>query len=910
MVGSWIALVLTGWAAGAEEGWEHPDYRPPTVRNAAQLVSNKSQRWCYPSGLSVYGEQASVDDMVFVGSVIGAGSADEPDGQDGLAHLLEHLWFRGEVAGADAALPVWSRQGQLGVWRNAYTDRDKTLYLTGGAPTSLEDLLALEAARLTAPLAGVDEATFAVEREVVRNELLRGYETSGRLGYDHVIAKLFPADHPYAHPTIGSHETLDGLSLADAQAFVEAHYTPKKTSVHVVGDVPLGRIPSLIEATFPPDLLVAGGGTVKTTPCATSAVRSVAPPEPVETGVTTVEASVDTPRAVIAWSLPGGFTADSGLAQSTMTLLEWSMEETLGRDVSCFVLDYEDGAVAACEADVQGGGRRTLRRMKKGVGFMWRNLSWDWGKTYQNVRWLQTTDFLEDNDYRWSTGGMLPSEGMAFAHYTGESDHFSQRYNWIATPGRGDAEEFTDAWLTKGRMTRTLIQPDKSEAVAPDITRPAALSDSRPLAEAGPADAETLAALARLPTPAGRSETALPTGLSVVALPGGATNLARVQVVLPGGSVAAETRGVHPMTGVFLKTIFGELGGRSFSRYSWYVGGEWYTRTDAEALTIGVSGDAQNIATLFYMVRRRLEQAAVSFANRGAWKSAQKERLGWLSGNAEVVASWKRLDALVGDHPGRSDLNAAALKAWSAVGSGEAQRWARDTVHPDGATLVVTGKVQAERVASLAERWFGDWSGESGASRPAARHHPLPEPPERAVIQVPRTVTSQHVVALSCQLDIERDRLDPVHELTAEWLDNRLQSTLRADRGVTYSPGASAQEIRRGGILLTLEARVQNDAADEAADVMVALVTQAATGAIPEAELDTVKRAVALRKARRYRSTSELAALMREDAVRGDAWDRLAAWPEEAAAVTPASIGQQLQSCLGHEVITVAGHPR
>jgi len=909
MLGS-LGVVLL-WlvpAMGADEGWEHPSYRPPTVRNAAQLVSNKSQRWCYPSGLEVYGEQARVDGMLFVGSVIGAGSADEADGQDGLAHVIEHLWFRSHTADGGGPQAVWTRQDQLGVWRNAYTDRDKTLYLTGGASASLEALLSLEAARLSEPLAGVDAATFDVEREVVRNELLRGYETSGRLGYDHVIAKLFPSDHPYAHTTIGTHETLNGLTLGAAQAFVEANYTPTRTSVHVVGDVPLGRLPKLVEATFPADLLVAPGGTVKTVPCSGSAARSATPPEPQETGITRIEASVDTPRAVTAWSVPGGLTPESGLAQSTMQLLEWSMEETVGREVSCFVLDYEDGSIAACETEVRGGGRRTLRRMKQGVRFIWRSPSWDWGKTYQNVRWIQTADFLDDNDYRWATSGFLPSEGMTFSHYTGETDHFSQRYNWIATPGRGDAEEYTAAWITRDRMTRTLILPDKAEATAPDVERPAALSSSLPIPAAdGPADAETLAALARLPSVADRSETSLPSGLSVVALPGGGTNLTRVMMVLPGGSVAEDARGVHQVTGAFLKTIFGELGGRSFSRYSWYVGGEWYTRTDAEAMTLGVSGDTQNIATLFYMVRRRLEQAAVSFKNRGAWKGDQQERLKWLSGNAEVVAEWKRLDALVGDHPGRVDLNAAALAAWSKVGSGDAARWARDTIHPAGATLIVTGKVQAERVAALAERWFSDWSGDEDATRPLAKRHPLPDPPERAVIRVPRSVTSQHVVALSCQLDAASDRIGPVHELTTAWLDSKLRGALRADSGVTYSPGAYTREIRGGGVLLTLSARVQNDAPDEAADAMVALVTQAASGEIPEAELDTLKRAAALQKARRYRSTSDLASLLREDAVRGDAWERLEAWPEEAAAVTPASVGQQLQRCLGHEVITVAG---
>src|SRR4051794_25031261 len=121
-----------------------------------------------PSGLRVIVERAPGSEVAGVTALVGAGGHQDPPGREGLAHLVEHLTYR---AAAPEQAATRARLLALGAHWNGSTDFEETVYYEFGPRGSLPALLAVEAGRLAQPLAGVDEATFAVERDVVRNEL-------------------------------------------------------------------------------------------------------------------------------------------------------------------------------------------------------------------------------------------------------------------------------------------------------------------------------------------------------------------------------------------------------------------------------------------------------------------------------------------------------------------------------------------------------------------------------------------------------------------------------------------------------------------------------------------------------------------------------------------------------------------
>jgi zinc protease len=115
-----------------------------------------------PSGLRVLIHEGHNAPLVAVASVVGGGSGHDPAAHAGLAHLVEHLAYRTQTLALKRA----------GATSNATTEERATTYFQIAPRDRLGELLAIEGARLAAPLAGITPEIVAVERDVVRNELL------------------------------------------------------------------------------------------------------------------------------------------------------------------------------------------------------------------------------------------------------------------------------------------------------------------------------------------------------------------------------------------------------------------------------------------------------------------------------------------------------------------------------------------------------------------------------------------------------------------------------------------------------------------------------------------------------------------------------------------------------------------
>jgi predicted Zn-dependent peptidase len=150
----------------------------------------------------------------------------------GLAHLFEHMMFRGSAnLGKEAhSRLIEERGGQI----NAYTTRDETVYFTDITPEHLPLVVALEAERLTN--LDVSEASLADERQVVIEERRFRTENSpeGRL-FEALMALTFQA-HPYRVPTIGWKSDLEKMSVAECRHFFDEYYAANNLVVSVAGD--------------------------------------------------------------------------------------------------------------------------------------------------------------------------------------------------------------------------------------------------------------------------------------------------------------------------------------------------------------------------------------------------------------------------------------------------------------------------------------------------------------------------------------------------------------------------------------------------------------------------------------------------------------------------------------------------
>ena len=218
------------------------------------------------------------------------GAMDEVDGTSGVAHVLEHMLFKGTPSVAEGEFS--RRVAALGGRDNAFTSRDVTAYHQQVPADRLADVMQLEADRF-AHNAWPDDA-FMRELEVVKEERRQRVEESpqSRL-FEAFQATAFLA-HPYRRPVIGWMSDIEAMTPDDARDFYRRWYVPGNAAVVVVGDVDVGQVRAWAERH---------SGTI--------AVRPVPPRkpqlEPVQVGVRRLEfrARTSQPLLLMGYKAPG-----------------------------------------------------------------------------------------------------------------------------------------------------------------------------------------------------------------------------------------------------------------------------------------------------------------------------------------------------------------------------------------------------------------------------------------------------------------------------------------------------------------------------------------------------------------------------------------------------------------------------
>jgi zinc protease len=173
------------------------------------------------------------------------GSANEPPGQSGLAHFLEHMLFKGTRRFPKGQLDrlAFLAAGQA----NAETGEDDTHFWFSLPADRWELALVIEADRLAGAV--FDPAEVDAERQVIVEERARELDSPlGRLDQAHRAARFVA--HPYRHPILGSAEDLRRLSAADLTRFYREHYRPDGAVLVVVGAVDPARVLDRVEETF------------------------------------------------------------------------------------------------------------------------------------------------------------------------------------------------------------------------------------------------------------------------------------------------------------------------------------------------------------------------------------------------------------------------------------------------------------------------------------------------------------------------------------------------------------------------------------------------------------------------------------------------------------------------------------
>ena len=198
------------------------------------------------NGLTVILSEDHSTPIVHVELWYHVGSKNERPGRTGFAHLFEHMMFQGSKNVEPEA--HMSFISAIGGQTSAYTTEDATVYYQTAPAHYLPLLLWLEADRMAT--LRIDGATFAREREVVKEERLTRVDNPpyGRL--PEIIYQHAFTTHPYRHQTIGSMEDLNAASIEDVREFYRTYYVPTNATLTIVGDFSPRQARELVEQYF------------------------------------------------------------------------------------------------------------------------------------------------------------------------------------------------------------------------------------------------------------------------------------------------------------------------------------------------------------------------------------------------------------------------------------------------------------------------------------------------------------------------------------------------------------------------------------------------------------------------------------------------------------------------------------
>lgn len=177
-----------------------------------------------------------------------AGALDEVNGKTGVAHVLEHMMFKGtkRVPAGQFSRLIAAAGGK----ENAFTGQDFTCYFQQLEKSKLPLAFRLEADRMAN--LQITDAEFAKEIKVVMEERRWRTEDKPQSRVNEQFQAIAFRTHPYARPVVGSMNDLENMTAADAREWYNNWYEPNNAIVVVVGDVKAAEVLKLAKQYFGP----------------------------------------------------------------------------------------------------------------------------------------------------------------------------------------------------------------------------------------------------------------------------------------------------------------------------------------------------------------------------------------------------------------------------------------------------------------------------------------------------------------------------------------------------------------------------------------------------------------------------------------------------------------------------------
>lgn len=898
-LGAWRSLALplasVLWASSASAA--------PPDGVVLRDIGFKMANVVLPSGMRIVVEEDHSQPLVAVVAIVDVGSAQDPVGKEGLAHLVEHLTFRAKRDGKLQRSSLLNFAG-AGFW-NADTSHDLTRYFEIGPTEALAQLLSIEGNRLASPLAGVDERTFEVERGVVKNELSERDEQGSATAVEtHLYGALYPPGHPYQRGVAGTESSVSSLTLADAEAFVRAHYLPRNMTLYISGDVDLATIQKTFDATLPVSFLDAPPGGPVSPPQRLPKEPPSVPEPPAKAQLETVHAPAEKPTLFIGWSLPGGDSRQQYLERFATTVFAnvSARAATFGSDIEGLAAWLEEGRTAntlICAVYLKTGRNpeKSLERVLDQIVKMWAPSDTSSDLVLSSAvdfHWMQNTAVVDVALAAESVRTRALGKATLI-HLTGDPAAWGKDLKAVYELRAAQMQSFAYDWLGRARARAVFVLP--TDATAPRVTTgpPSVFASSDEVRiKIAP---EAFATYVHGPTRDVRTFT-LKNGLEVcLARRGGAPTVA-VSLGFRGGYATSEPLGVAELaTSLSWPTqdrngppskFGGRLGLSTTPDTTYYTGRAG-------------SGNLENILAL-------LSDSVQTLHYDGSMKVV------W----DELVSGQRRSDALPTSQVSRAFLEhtfpgsplgrTASASDYERLGTGDLQTWMDRTFRPKGAVLAVVGDIDPTEAEKLVRDWFDRWQGAPDSRSEAQPRLANGQAGPVQVVRVDRPGLQQTELRLGCSIP-EPSQTDVLAlRLLGSRLTARLGSLARSSLGGSYGFYGGAN-FHRQASNLDIHGMVDGSALTRVLAVARKELDELGSVKVSDEELGILKWRQGISSNLRYTTNRDLAEGMVSLRLAGLPVDSMQKYPELLAAVTPDDLARVGAVCRKTAVLLLSGDP-
>ena len=226
----------------AEKSGKTPAPPPFDVDN---LIKLDVEKYSLENGMTVLLHRDLRIPQIYHQLLIKVGSKDEEKGKTGLAHLFEHMMFRGTARYTGEEYE--EKLESMGASNNAFTSRDYTAYEVVLPNHKLELVLQMEAERLNT--LNLTQSNFDKEREVVKEERRLRTDNNPNEIFEPVMKLVFES-HSYGRPIIGWMEDLEAMSLDDCKEFYKSYYAPNNAILVLAGNFDIKKAKKWIKKYY------------------------------------------------------------------------------------------------------------------------------------------------------------------------------------------------------------------------------------------------------------------------------------------------------------------------------------------------------------------------------------------------------------------------------------------------------------------------------------------------------------------------------------------------------------------------------------------------------------------------------------------------------------------------------------